>query len=486
MVGYGMTVVNTRGECFMDTQSGAQNRYLMNLAAQPILIFIVIIRQASTTSKGAIQNNLNNLIAFVMLRSMINKESITMKYNLLAPHLDERTLRLYLAAEAMSKGRGGISEVARAVGVSRNTLYAGIREMEYCEEGETAIGTHGNKIRRPGAGRKRSKEKDKTLLQDLDRLVDPVTRGDPMSPLRWTCKSTTKLATELRAMGHSVSQSTVWRLLYELGYSMQSNQKKREGSDHPDRNAQFEFINNTVKTFLERCLPVISVDTKKKELIGQYKNSGREWERRGCPVEVNMHDFPDPKLGKAIPYGVYDLGRNEGWVSVGVTHDTAEFAVATIKRWWQQMGTAVYGKAREILITADGGGSNGSRVRLWKVELQKLADILGMVIHVRHFPPGTSKWNKIEHRMFCHITENWRARPLTSHMMIVDLISNTRTIKGLNIKAEIDESQYDTGKKIPDSMMAALSLKKCDFRGEWNYSISPSPSLKNNCSCYFE
>jgi hypothetical protein len=254
---------------------------------------------------------------------------------------------------------------------------------------------------------------------------------------------------------------------------MQSNQKTREGSDHPDRNAQFEFINNSVQTFLDRGLPVISVDTKKKEIVGQYKNGGQEWEKKGQPVEVNMHDFADPELGKAIPYGVYDLGRNEGWVSVGVTHDTAEFAVETINRWWQRMGKLVYGDAPEILITADGGGSNGSRVRLWKTELQRLSNVLNMTIHVRHFPPGTSKWNKIEHRMFCHITENWRARPLTTHMAIVNLISNTRTNKGLTIRAELDESEYETGKKIPDALMSALSLKKSEFHGEWNYSISP-------------
>lgn len=396
-----------------------------------------------------------------------------MKFKLLSEHLDERTFRLCLAAEAMSRGRGGISAVAKATGVSRTTLHAGIHELQGSRTESSPIRLPEKRVRKPGAGRKRFKESDKQLLEDLDLLVDPVTRGDPMSPLRWTCKSTTKLTEELRLMGHSVSQPTVWRLLDEMGYSMQSNQKTREGSDHPDRNAQFEFINNTVQTFLDRSLPVISVDTKKKEIVGQYKNGGQEWEKKGQPVEVNMHDFADPELGKAIPYGVYDLGRNEGWVSVGVTHDTAEFAVETINRWWQRMGKLVYGDAPEILITADGGGSNGSRVRLWKTELQRLSNVLNMTIHVRHFPPGTSKWNKIEHRMFCHITENWRARPLTTHMAIVNLISNTRTNKGLSIRAELDESEYETGKKIPDALMSALSLKKSDFHGEWNYSISP-------------
>jgi transposase len=407
---------------------------------------------------------------------MVKKEPNSMKFKLLAQHLDERAFRICLAAEAIDRGRGGVSEVAKAAGVSRTTLHAGIRELQDSSKGMVPTGPVEKKIRKPGAGRKRIKENDDKLLEDLDRLVDPVTRGDPMSPLRWTCKSTTKLAVELRGMGHRVSQSTVWRLLDELGYSMQSNQKKREGTDHPDRNAQFEFINNSVQAFLEQGLPVISVDTKKKEIIGQYKNGGREWEKQGQPVEVNMHDFADPELGKAIPYGVYDLGRNEGWVSVGVTHDTAEFAAETIKRWWCRMGRCVYGAAREILITADGGGSNGSRVRLWKIELQKLSTLLGMTIHVRHFPPGTSKWNKIEHRMFCHITENWRAHPLTSRMAVVNLISNTKTNKGLKIQAALDESEYETGKKIPDEMIATLSLKRCDFHGEWNYSLSPASS----------
>jgi transposase len=402
---------------------------------------------------------------------MAKNDSTPMKFKLLAQHLDERAFRLCLAAEAIGKGRGGVSEVAQAAGVSRTTLHAGIRELQ----GDSAVPAK-KKIRKPGAGRKQIKESDEGLLRDLDLLVDPVTRGDPMSPLRWTCKSTTKLAAELRGMGHNVSQSTVWRLLDELGYSMQSNQKKREGADHPDRNAQFEFISKSVQTFHERGLPVISVDTKKKEIIGQYKNGGREWEKQGQPVEVNTHDFPNPELGKAIPYGVYDLGRNEGWVSVGVTHDTAEFAAETIKRWWCQMGRLVYGEAREILITADGGGSNGSRVRLWKIELQRLSTDLGLTIHVRHFPPGTSKWNKIEHRMFCHITENWRARPLTSRMAVVNLISNTKTSTGLTIQAALDESEYETRKKISDEAMAMLSLERCEFHGEWNYSLSPASS----------
>lgn len=407
---------------------------------------------------------------------MADEEALETKYRLLAPFLDERSLRLCLAADAVSMGRGGVSIVSRCTKVSRTTIHAGVRELLRGVGASSSEQTiEAKRVRKPGGGRKPKTQKDKGLLPDLDRLVDPVTRGDPMAPLRWTCKSTTKLAAELREMGHSVSQPTVWRLLDELGYSMQSNRKVREGSDHPDRNAQFEFISFTVESFLERGLPVISVDTKKKELIGDYKNAGREWEKKGKPVEVNMHDFPDREKGKAIPYGVYDIGRNQGWVSIGVTHDTAEFAVESIRRWWYRMGRVVYPQARQLLITADGGGSNGARVRLWKLELQRLADDLGMAIHVRHFPPGTSKWNKIEHRMFCHITENWRARPLTSRMAVVKLISQTRTERGLSIQAELDENMYETGKKVDDQAMKGLLLTKCDFHGEWNYSLSPTP-----------
>jgi len=292
-----------------------------------------------------------------------------------------------------------------------------------------------------------------------------------MSPLRWTCKSTPKLAEQLRAQGHVVSQATVWRLLDGLGYSMQSNRKTREGSGHPDRNAQFEFVNATVTAFLSCGDPVISVDTKKKELVGDFKNAGREWQRKGEPVEVRMHDFADKELGKAIPYGVYDLGRNEGWVSVGITHDTAEFAVQTIGRWWQRMGQQAYPGAARILITADGGGSNGSRLRLWKWELSRWAEEVGLEVHVRHFPPGTSKWNKIEHRMFCHITENWRGQPLTSLMTIVNLIGDTRTERGLLIQAELDERAYETGRSISDDDMAQLAITPCDFHGDWNYRL---------------
>jgi hypothetical protein len=401
-------------------------------------------------------------------------EALHTKYEALSKHLDERSYRLCLAGDALAFGRGGISRVARASGASRSTIYQGIRDLQRAPSPSSRDAELPNgRIRRAGGGRKASAETDATLLPDLDALLDPVTRGDPMSPLRWTCKSTGKLAEELRTMGHTVSQATVWRLLDELEYSMQSNRKTREGIDHPDRNAQFMFINSTAQEFIVQRLPVISVDTKKKELIGPFKNAGREWQKKGEPVEVRMHDFPDPELGKVIPYGVYDIGRNEGWVSVGISRDTAQFAVESIRRWWNQMGRNVYPDASKILITADGGGSNGSRVRLWKVELQRLADELGMEFHVRHFPPGTSKWNKIEHRMFCHITENWRGRPLISRMVVVELIAATRTAQGLVLYADLDENTYEKGRIIPDEVMNALSITKCEFHGEWNYSIEP-------------
>ena len=335
---------------------------------------------------------------------MMSEEALQAKYRILSPFLDERSLRLCAAADAKAIGYGGVSKVSRTSGFSRTTIHAGMRELEKGSPLDAPRGGSGLRIRRTGGGRKPLKEKNEVLLDALDQILDPVTRGDPMSPLRWTCKSTTHLAKELQARGHSVSQPTVWRLLDNLGYSMQSNRKTLEGTDHPDRNAQFDFINESVKASLHEGCPVISVDTKKKELIGPYKNGGKEWQKKGEPVKVRVYDFVDKQLGKAIPYGVYDIGRNEGWVSVGVTHDTAEFAVSTIRRWWKQMGCQVYPKTRKMLITADGGGSNGSRVRLWKWELQRLATELQLIIHVRHFPPGTSKWNKIEHRMFCHIT----------------------------------------------------------------------------------
>ena len=400
---------------------------------------------------------------------VISMVALRSKYKTLALTLDERSLRLCAAEDAKMLGYGGISLVAKASGLSRTTLHAGLAEVAAGTVGELTAG----RIRHGGGGRKRSQEKDATLLADLDRLLDPATRGDPMSPLRWTCKSTPRLAAELQAQGHTVSQATIWRLLDELEYSMQSNRKTREGTGHADRNAQFEFINGAAKDFLARGWPVISVDTKKKELVGPFKNGGREWEKKGRPQEVNMHDFPDKKLGKISPYGVYDVGRNEGWMSVGLTHDTAEFAVASIRRWWQRMGRRAYPGAQELLITADGGGSNGSRVRLWKIALHKLAQELGMRLNVRHFPPGTSKWNKIEHRMFCHVTANWRAHPLTDYVTIIKLISNTSTSQGLSIQAEIDPATYETGKEVSDEDLAAIKIQRCDFHGDWNYSLNP-------------
>ena len=393
--------------------------------------------------------------------------AIRSKYEVLSKQLDEKSLRLCAASDAKMFGYGGVSFVAVAAGLSRTTLHSGCSELE--PSGQPVEG----RVRKSGGGRKSKTKSDQTLLQDLDRLLDPATRGDPMSPLRWTNKSTSKLAAELNATGHEVSQATVWRLLDEMGFSMQSNRKTREGGKHPDRNGQFEFINQSVKDFMSRGLPVISVDTKKMELVGEFKNGGQEWEKKGLPTQVNVYDFPDKKLGKASPYGVYDVTRNEGWVSVGITHDTAEFATETIRRWWFRMGQKVYPGAKELLITADGGGSNGVRVRLWKVMLGKLSTELGVIIQMRHLPPGTSKWNKIEHRMFCHITENWRARPLTDYMTVVNLIGHAGTSKGLSIQAELDESNYETGKKVSDEEMVALKITRCPFHGEWNYSFAP-------------
>ena len=395
------------------------------------------------------------------------------KYELLRPRLDEISMRLCAAVDAMVLGRGGPSLVAKASGISRTTIYAGLSDLDQSTVPFVVPLRTPGRIRRPGGGRKRLAKSNPDLVRDLDKLVDPITRGDPESPLRWTCKSTTKLTKALQDQGHQVSQRTVWTLLDQLGYSMQSNRKAREGTEHPDRDAQFLYIAKKVEQFQEAGFPIISVDTKKKELIGRFKNGGRDWQRKGQPEEVNVHDFADQELGKVVPYGVYDLTHNQGWVSVGINHDTAEFAVATIRRWWKRMGIRLYPQATELLITADGGGSNGSRVRLWKIEVQKLARELSMTIHVCHLPPGTSKWNKIEHRMFCHISENWRGRPLESRAVVVNLIANTRTEKGLTIEAEIDDAFYTTGIKIPDQDMARLAIIRDEFHGEWNYKINP-------------
>lgn len=389
--------------------------------------------------------------------------------------LDERTRRLWTASEANALGRGGISCVSRVTGVSRTTVYQGIRELAATKSGK-GDKTKSRRVRSAGGGRRRITEDNPRLLADLERLVEPMTRGDPQSPLRWTCKSVRQLASALGEQGHVIGRQKVADLLGVLGYSLQANQKRREGTRHPDRDAQFNHINQQVMDFQERNQPVISVDTKKKELVGDFRNGGREWSPKGQPESVRVHDFADKQLGKVNPYGVYDQTANVGWVSVGTDHDTAEFAVESIRRWWYKMGSEMYPAATEVLITADCGGSNGYRVRLWKVALQNLANETGLRIHVCHFPPGTSKWNKIEHRMFCHITMNWRGKPLTSHEVIVNLLGNTTTKGGLTIKAELDTDSYPKGVKISDKEMEALNLSKADFHGEWNYSIA------KNCS----
>jgi len=382
--------------------------------------------------------------------------------------------RLVAAAESEAIGYGGVSAVARATGVSRRAITEGIQELR--ETKKTKRGAPALlRIRREGAGRKRSIEKDPTLLEDLDQLVDPVTRGDPESPLRWTCKSVRRLAEELQREGHAVSYQTVGELLHDLNYSLQANQKTLEGSQHADRNEQFEFINRKAQRYLKQGEPVISVDTKKKELVGDFKNAGREWQVKGEPEPVRIHDFEirQPDKGKVAPYGVYDLARNEGWVNVGVDHDTAAFAVESIRRWWHLMGEPSYPKAKRLLITADAGGSNGSRVRLWKWELQNLADETGLEISVCHFPPGTSKWNKSEHRLFSFISQNWRGKPLVSHEVIINLIAATTSKTGLGVKSALDTNSYPDKIRISDQQMAELRLKRDGFHGDWNYRLLP-------------
>jgi hypothetical protein len=385
--------------------------------------------------------------------------------------MDERMRRQWAASEALEIGWGGVSAVAQATGLARNTVLAGTRELAYRQAHPEESVLAG--IRRCGGGRKSLLESDPQLLQALEALLEPATRGHPESALLWTCKSTAKLAAELQRENHSVSDRTVAALLKEAGYSLQSNRKTKEGSAHPDRNAQFEYINRRVLAFQGKLQPVISVDTKKKELIGEYKNPGREWRRQGDPQRVNVHDFPDPKLGKAIPYGVYDLASNEGWVSVGIDHDTARFAAASIRRWWQEMGQPRFPKARRLLVMADGGGSNSSRNRLWKIALQELANDLSLSLEVCHFPPGTSKWNKIEHRLFSFITKNWRGRPLLSYEVIVNLIAQTTTRAGLTVRAAVDLNRYETGIAVSDAELAKVKLTPAKFHGEWNYTIQP-------------
>jgi Rhodopirellula transposase DDE domain len=388
--------------------------------------------------------------------------------------MDEHVRRRWAACEARAIGWGGITAVAEATGLSRPTIRAGLTEVQGgaprpAEDEPPAA----HRVRRGGGGRRRVTERDRTLLQDLQSLLEASTRGDPQSPLLWTSKSTRHLADALVQQGHHVSHDTVARLLDELHYSLQANRKTKEGSAHPDREAQFEHINTQVRAFQKRGHPVVSVDTKKKELIGDFKNAGHEWHPQGQPVKVRSKDFVDKHLGKGIPYGVYDITANNGWVSVGIDHDTAQFAAESLRRWWQQMGSRVYPTAKALLVTADAGGSNGYRLRLWKVALQALADTIGLRISVCHFPPGTSKWNKIEHRMFCHITENWRGKPLVSRAVIVNLIGNTKTRTGLTIKAELDENRYPTGIKVSDEDLAAVRIKREKFHGDWNYTILP-------------
>jgi hypothetical protein len=406
---------------------------------------------------------------------MVTTRAITtvrQKYHALAPIMDERMRRRWAASEARALGWGGITAVAEATGLSQTTIRAGIAE-HHASEVDPNDYAHGPHLRHPGGGRKRLSQADRTLLKDLEALVDPATRGDPQSPLRWTCKSTRRLAEALVHQGHRVSHQTVARLLQAMDYNLQVNRKTREGASHPDRDAQFESIARRVRSFQGRGQPVVSVDTKKKELVGDFKNGGREWQPEGSPEEVRCKDFKDKVLGKVAPYGVYDQTANEGWVSVGIDHDTAEFATETLRRWWSHMGVRVYPKGTELLVTADGGGSNSSRSRLWKVALQRLADAIGLRITVCHFPPGTSKWNKIEHRMFCHITENWRGRPLVSRAVVVSLIGSTTTKTGLRINAELDTNSYRTGLKVTDEEFATVKIKKAKFHGEWNYTISP-------------
>ncbi len=389
------------------------------------------------------------------------------KFEALLPHLDERQRRLTLGAEARSLGHGGIALVARAAGLSTVTVAKGVAELE-------AGGDPLGRARRPGGGRKPQTVTDPGLVKALLALVEPEERGDPMGPLRWTTKSTRGLAAELTRAGHPVSAWTVANLLHEQGFSLQGNSKQVEGTAHPDRDAQFRYLNDQSAAHMAAGQPVISVDTKKKELVGNYKNNGAQWRPAGDPVRVNVHDFPDPDLGKANPYGVYDVSANDGWVSVGTDHDTAAFAVETVRRWYRQVGTNVYPGAKKLLICADGGGSNGYRLRAWKAELAALAAETGLAITVCHLPPGTSKWNKIEHRLFSHISMNWRGRPLTSHQVIIDLIGATTTVAGLNVHAELDDNTYPTGIRIPDTEMAALPITRHDFHGDWNYTLNPA------------
>jgi hypothetical protein len=399
---------------------------------------------------------------------------IRRKYRALQPEMDERMRRQWAAAEARDLGWGGVSAVSHATRLSRPTITAGLRELKLPAKRRAEAA---KRVRRYGGGRRRLSDIDPELILALEALIEPLTRGDPESPLRWTCKSTRRLAEELTRQSHPVGPRTVAALLHQEGYSLQANRKTREGTQHPDRNAQFEYINTSVQRFLKLGRPAISVDTKKKELVGDFKNAGREWRPEGSPEEVRVHDFQDKALGKVIPYGVYDILNNQGWVNVGIDHDTAQFAANSIRRWWTQMGQRRFPRANDLLITADGGGSNSHRSRLWKVSLQNLADKLDLTLHVCHFPPGTSKWNKIEHRLFSFITQNWRGKPLVSRQAIINLIASTKTKKGLVVKAAIDPNQYETQIKVSDDELARVKLKRHQFHGDWNYTIRPRKNL---------
>ncbi len=400
------------------------------------------------------------------------EKSITRKYKVMKPELTERSRRVWVATEARQIGYGGIRLIHRATGVDTKTIMAGLHEINNPE----TRAPYG-RIRRQGGGRKTLRVRDKTLVDDLESLVEPDTRGDPESSLHWTTKSIVAIAEALQDLAHSISPMSVLRMLKERGYSLQTNKKTREGTNHPDRNEQFQYINNSVMEQQERNQPCISVDTKKKELVGNYKNNGREWHKSKQPVEVNMHDFPDKELGKAAPYGVYDLVKNEGWVNVGISADTAQFAVESIRRWWNHMGSERYPKAAELLITADSGGSNSARSKLWKMELQKLATELNLTIKVRHFPPGTSKWNKIEHRLFSMISKNWRGKPLNSLATIINLIGSTTTKTGLTVKAMLDDNTYEKGIKVSNKLFSAINIVRDTFHGDWNYTINPVCSV---------
>ena len=409
---------------------------------------------------------------------MIDDAAIRLRYEALDPILDERGRRRFAAAEALAAGRGGVTAVARITGVARSTIGRGLLELR----GEAAPAAAPDRIRRKGGGRKPVAVTDPTVVADLKELVEPATRGDPMAPLLWTAKSLRTLAAGLGALGHRICHNVVGDLLRDLGYSLQANCKTREGTNHPDRDAQFGYINDRVKQALAAGEPAISVDTKKKELVGDFKNGGREYRPKGQPEPVRVHDFVIPELGRAAPYGVYDIAGNAGWVSVGIDHDTASFAVNTIRRWWQAMGRARYPQATRLLITADCGGSNGARVRLWKRELQALANELGIAITVCHLPPGTSKWNKIEHRLFSFITQNWRARPLVSYQTIVQLIAATTTDTGLKVQCEIDTNTYPAGVKVTDAEMDSINIHRHDFHGDWNYTITAQVPIRSDSS----